>query len=76
MTVKDLLDNFEIQGALRVQQWDMETHDMRVFYESDENENAHVNNGYEWLSMEIRSIWATTTYNHNNIEIPQIVIEL
>ena len=76
MTVNDLLDNFEIQGALRVQRWNEETEDMDVFYDSDDHENALVNRGYEWLDREIKYMYPTTTYNRNDIEIPQIVIEI
>lgn len=76
MTVNDLLDNFEIQGALRVQRWNEETEDMDVFYDSDDHENELVNRGYEWLQSEIKYMYPTTTYNRNDIEIPQIVIEI
>lgn len=76
MTVNDLLDNFEIQGALRVQRWNEETEDMDVFYDSDDHENALVSRGYEWLDREIKYMYPTTTYNRNDIEIPQIVIEI
>lgn len=37
MTVNDLLDNFEIQGALRVQRWNEETED-EEYYEENEDE--------------------------------------
>jgi hypothetical protein len=76
MTVNDLLDNFEIQGALRVQRWNEETEDMDVFYDSDDHENALVNRGYEWLQSEIKYMYPSTTENRNDIEIPQIVIEI
>lgn len=76
MTVQDLLDNFEIQGALRVQRLDDETNDMEVFYDSDEHENALVNHGYDWLNRNITYMYPTTTYNRRNVEIPQIVIEI
>lgn len=76
MTVNDLLDNFEIQGALRVQRWDEEIEDMDVFYDSDDHENALVSRGYEWLDKEIKYMYPSTTYNRNDIEIPQIVIEI
>jgi len=76
MTVNDLLDNFEIQGALRVQRWNEETEDMDVFYDSDDHENALVSRGYEWLDREIKYMYPTTTYNRNDIEIPKIVIEI
>lgn len=76
MTVNDLLEQFEIQGALRVQRWDDETNDMEVFYDSDEHENALVNHGYDWLNRNITYMYATTTYNRRDIEIPQIAIEI
>ena len=76
MTVNDLLEQFEIQGALRVQRWDDETNDMEVFYDSDEHENTLVNHGYDWLNRNITYMYATTTYNRRDIEIPQIVIEI
>ncbi len=76
MTVNDLLDNFEIQGTLRVQRWNEETEDMDVFYDSDDHENALVNRGYEWLQSEIKYMYPSTTENRNDIEIPQIVIEI
>ena len=76
MTVNDLLDNFEIQGALRVQRWNEEAEDMDVFYDSDDHENELVNRDYEWLDSEIKYMYPTTTYNNNGIEIPQIVIEI
>ena len=76
LTISDLLDQFEIQGALKIQRWNEETDDMDVFYETDEHENALVNRGYEWLQSEIKYMYPITTYNRRNIEIPQIVIEI
>lgn len=76
ITVNDMLENFEIQGALRVQQWNDEIEDVEVFYDSDDHENDLVNKGYEWLQSEIEYMYPTTTYNKYDIEIPQIVIEI
>lgn len=76
ITVNDLLDNFEIQGALRVVVWNNEREDIDVLYDSDNHENALVNRGYDWLNREIKYMYPTTTYNKNNVEIPQIVIEI
>lgn len=76
MTVNDMLENFEIQGALRVQRWNEETEDYDVLYDTDDHENALVCKGYEWLQSEIVYMYPSTTYNKNDIEIPQIVIEI
>ena len=76
ITVNDLLDQFEIQGALRIQCWNDETNDNEVFYDSDNHENALVSRGYDWLNREIKYMYPTTTYNKNNVEIPQIIIEI
>ena len=76
ITVNDMLENFEIQGALRVQRWDEETEDYDVLYESDDHENVLVSKGYKWLQSEIIYMYSSTTCNKDDVEVPQIVIEI
>lgn len=76
MTVNDMLEQFEIQGVLRVQCLNNETDDMDIYYESDDCEHALVNRGYEWLNSEVKYMYPSTTYNRDDVEIPQIVIEI
>lgn len=75
MTVNDMLEQFEIQGWLRIQSWNEETGDMDVFYD-ELHDNDLVNRNYEWLNMEIAYMYPSTTYNENDIEVPQVVIEI
>ena len=76
MTVRDMLDQFEIQGALRIQRWNDETDDYEILYDSNNHENELVCRSYAWLSEEILYMYPSTTYNKNDVEIPQIIIEI
>ena len=76
MTVNDMLEQFEIQGALRIQRWNNETDDLDVFYDTDYYENDLLGCKYEWLNKKVIYMYATTTYNKRDVEIPQLVIEV
>lgn len=49
---------------------------MDIYYDSDDCEHALVNRGYEWLNSEVKYMYPSTTYNRDDVEIPQIVIEI
>lgn len=75
MTVNDMLEQFEIQGWLRIQSWNEEAGDMDVYYDNL-HDNDLINRDYEWLDRDIAYMYPSTTYNENDIEVPQIVIEI
>ena len=75
MTVADMLDQFEIQGYLRIQRWDGKSNGMDVFYD-DVHDNDLINKSYWWLYKDIAYMYPSTTYSASNIEVPQIVIEI
>ena len=75
MTVRDMLDQFEIQGHLKIQRWNDETDDLEVFY-NDIHENNLVFRKYKYLDMEIKYMFPSSTFDKRNIEVPQIVIEV
>ena len=76
MTVRDMLEQFEIQGALKIQRLNDKDDRTEVLYDIDNHENDLVNKGYNWLDKEITYMYSITTYDRYNFEIPQIVIEI
>ena len=73
MTIRDLLDQFEIQGWLRIQRVD--DYGCDVFYD-DIHENDLVNRNYPFLDCEIKYMYPSTTYDERDVEVPQVVIEI
>ncbi len=72
ITLRDIVDQTEIEGAVRVQKWNDEAMDYDVIYDT----NRWNHRDYDWLDMEIKYIYPSTTENEQNIEVPQIVIEV
>ena len=76
MTVNDMLEQFEIYGALRVQAWDDNIGDMQVYYDTDGYDNALINREDEWLWAKIKSIYPSETEDGDGGEISQVIIEI
>ena len=76
MTVIDMVNNFEIEGPLRIQRWSDEIDDVEIFYDSNDPFHSLAGRDDEWLHKEIKYMYPTTTVNHRDIEIPQIIIEI
>ena len=77
MSVEDLLNQFEIEGALCIKKWNSYLNDMEILYETDDHQNDLYGCGEEWMYMNIAYMYPTTKFsNETNTEIPQIVIEI
>lgn len=80
ITLRDILDQTEIEGAVRIQKWNDETQDCDVLYDINQWSLGFENRDFDWLDMEIKYIYPSTTVflteNDLEIEVPQIVIEV
>lgn len=79
MTVRDMIEQFEIQGTLRIQGLADVYCNYKVYYDADNYDHDLDNHEYDWLDWEIKYMYPTN-YKTDTLGtwgvVPQIVIEI